>query len=238
LSVTVVQNAEETLTSARPADEVDAELLALPAPPRGKRLAAMTVMALTVAASGLLLASLAPDIGYFFASSQAGDLGEATGVSAATLEPNTYVRIRGTPMASGMVRYQRLFGGDYVVFPLAGQEQRTIYVQLPVSGPRAERELMRREYDGRLVRFGDLGSRFRSVRTHLDEKLGMPVSSDTFLLLADEPPGSYGWSLGLAFLCVLFIAVNVALLWRWFRPIAIRKRRDEDASANADSAPA
>ena len=118
-----MQNAQETVTSARPTDEVDPELLALPAPPRGKRLVAMTVMAFTVAASGLLLASLAPDIGYYFASSQSHDLGDATGVSAATLEPNTYVRVRGTPMASGMVRYHRLFGGDYVVFPLAGQEQ-------------------------------------------------------------------------------------------------------------------
>jgi hypothetical protein len=225
------------MTSAAPADEVDPELIALPAPPKGKRLVAMTVMALTVAASGLLLASLGSDVGYFFASSDSRDLGDATAVSSATLEPNTYVRIRGTPMASGMVRYHRLFGGDYVVFPLAGQEQRTIYVQLPVSGPRAERELMRREYDGRLVTFGALGGRFRSVRTHLDEQLQMPVSADTFLLLADEPPGSYGWSLGLALLCVLFIGVNLVLLWRWFRPLSLR-RASRHESEKPDSAPA
>ncbi|MCB9592178.1 MAG: hypothetical protein H6719_05545 [Sandaracinaceae bacterium] len=48
--------------------------------------------------------------------------------------------------------------------------------------------------------------------------MDLPVSGESFLLLADEPPSSYAWSLLLAILCLLFVAVDVWLLFRWFRP--------------------
>jgi hypothetical protein len=44
------------------------------------------------------------------------------------------------------------------------------------------------------------------------------VTRDSYVLLADEPPGAYGWSLVLALVCVAFVAVNLALIVRWFRP--------------------
>ena len=68
--------------------------------------------------------------------------------------------------------------------------------------------------------FGQLGGRFSSVRGYLHETMEMPVSSESFLLLADEAPGTYGWAIGLAALCALFVIVNIALLIRWFRPLA------------------
>jgi hypothetical protein len=209
-------------TSPSPAaltDELDPELCALPAPPKARRIVAMSVMALTVAASLTLLATLVEDIRYFFAPSIADELGEVTQVEAAALTPNSFVRVQGTPMASGMVHYHRMFSGSYAVFPLAGQ--RAIFVQVPLDGADAGRHLARREYAGRLVTFGQLGGRFREVRQYLDGRMEMPVSSETFLLLADESPRAYGWSLPLAGMCVLFVLVNMWLMWRWFRPTRV-----------------
>ncbi len=214
-------------------ERVDPELLALPAPPRGRRLGSLVVMAFAVAFSLAFIASLRADIEYFFAPSQATDLGDVTSLDPATLVPNTFVHVRGTPMASGMVRYSRMIGGQsYTVYPLAGQEQRAVFVQVPSAGARADRTTARLEFSGRLVTFGQLGGRFGAIRSYLSETMGMAVSSESFLLLEGDAPASYSWSLALAGLAVLFILANIALLVRWFRPIPVPDV-DDDPSLQA-----
>ena len=214
--MTQAKQTAEALEGVR--EQVDPELVALPAPPRGRRFAAMTIMALTVVASMALLASLRADVAYFFAPTRVADLGDVTAVEPGALTTNTYVRIEGTPMASGMVRYEEVLGDEgYAVFPLAGQ--RNVFVRVPLESSDQFREMARREFSGRLVSFGELGGRFSAVREYLGETMGVPVSSESFLLLADEPPGSYMWALFLAGLCVLFVLVNVFLMLRWFRPL-------------------
>ncbi len=193
---------------------VDPELLALPAPPRARRLFTMTLMALVVVAAMGLVFTLRHDLAYFFASSQVIDLGEATRVDHATLVPNSYVRVRGTPMLSRAVRYRKvLTGSTYEVFPLAGQG--TVYVQVPAEGE----GIARAEFSGRLVTFSQLGGRISQVQGYLHDDMNQPLSGDSFLVLADEPPSSYAWAWALAFLCVLFVAIDVFLLLRWFRPV-------------------
>lgn len=202
------------------AEPVDPELVALSAPPKGRRLATMTVMALTVVASIGLIGVLRADIAYFFAPATAADLGEVTALDPASLTPNTFVRVEGTASAAHTVRYTKLLGTTtYAVFPLAGQ--RDVFVQVPLTDAETERNLARREYSGRLTTFGQLGGRFGEVREYLGETMGVPVSSESFLILADEPPGSYGWALFLAALCALFVIVNVILMLRWFRPLPV-----------------
>lgn len=203
---------------ASAAEGLDQELLALPAPPRGRRFAALTLMALTVVCSFGLLMSLQRDVSYFFSDTHAVELGEATTMDVAALPSNAYVRVRGTPMASHMAHATRVVGGaTYAIFPLAGQ--RTIFVELPVASSDDERRMSRREWSGRLVTFGELGSRFASVRSYLRNQMDIPVTSETYLLLADETPSEYVWSIGLSVLCVAFIVINVMLLFRWFRKI-------------------
>lgn len=195
---------------------LDPELLALPAPPRGRRVLSAALMFATVAAALALLGSLRADIGYFFADDMAVDLGEATAVDVASLTANSFVRVRGTPMASGTVHYQRVIGADtYAIFPLAGQ--RAIFVSVPSESLQDEARVARREWSGRLVTFGQLGGRLSQVRRYL-RQVGMPVTNDSYVLLADEPPGAYGWSLVLAALCLVFVGVNLGLVVRWFRP--------------------
>jgi hypothetical protein len=205
-------------------------MLELPAPPRGRRLAILAVMALTAASALALLASVRGEIAYFFASDRAADLGEAPGLGLEGLESNQYARVRGSPMASRTVRYSTLLTGQqYALFPLAGQ--RDLFVRVAVE-PGWRREAPTR-FSGRLVRFGELGVRFGAVAEYLEGDLGMTVGPGTYVLLSDKPPGSYAWALGIALLCMLIVGLDVWLLLRWFRPLATEDRSEADQPANS-----
>ncbi|MEM1417503.1 MAG: hypothetical protein AAGH15_21580 [Myxococcota bacterium] len=215
----------ETIESAGLPEEVDEELLALPAPARGRRMTTLVAMALAVAAALGLALSLRLDVAYFFASSAPVDLGEARELAADAVVPNRYVTVTGTPMAAYTVEYERVLGGErFAVFPLAGQ--RRVFVQVPLVG--GERASAERSFSGRVVTFGQLGGRVEAVRRHLQEHLGLPVGVDTYLVLADEPPGSYVWALALLLLCVAFVALDVWLLFRWFRPLRLERNVTRD----------
>jgi hypothetical protein len=197
-----------------PIDEVDPELLALPAPPAGRRLATMAVMALAVVVALGLSTMLRHDVAYFFASSTVVDAGEAATLAPATLSSNSYVQVSGTPMASQVVRYRRLLSGEtFVVFPLAGQ--RTVYVHMPES----EMATPSTTYSGRLVTFAEMGGRLDGVRSFFAQQMGAPVTGESFVLLVGESPPTAWWALGLTLLCVLFVVLDVWLLVRWFRPL-------------------
>lgn len=204
-------------------DAIDDELLELPSPPQGRRVVALVLMAAVVVAASTTALSLRHDIAYFFSSGETVDLGDVTRIDPATLRTNRYVRVTGTPMISRAVRYRRvLTGGRYVVFPLAGQ--RTVYVQVTDTTA----SIARADFTGRLVTFDELGSRIVGVEGYLAHDLGLPVTGDSFIVLADETPGSYVWALLLALLCVLFVAIDVAFVYRWFRPARKLLPKDED----------
>jgi hypothetical protein len=46
------------------------------------------------------------------------------------------------------------------------------------------------------------------------------VTGESFLLLADEPPVAYTWTLFVAALCVAFVLLDVYFIVRWFRPVS------------------
>jgi hypothetical protein len=199
-------------------DAADPELLALPAPPQGRRLLSMVLMGSVVVAALALLLHLRPDVAYSFQGDRAADVGSATGADLAELETNRYVRVRGTPMLSRMVRFERaLSGQQYAVFPLAGQRQ--IFVQVPLEALQDPARAAQGEFSGRLLTFGQLGGRFRAVREYLGRSMGMPVTAESFVVLAEEPPSAYGWALALSGLCLLIMGLAGFLLLRWFRPI-------------------
>jgi hypothetical protein len=196
------------------ADGVDPELLALPAPPPGRRFATMALMALVVVVAMALVSTVRSDLAFFFVRGGATDLGDVTTVAASSLTPNTLVTVEGTPLTAGTVRYRRVLTGEsYVVFPLAGQ--RTVFVHLSEDAAHEPRTV----YSGRLVRFADLGGRLSSVRDYLAADMEMPVTNDSYVLLVDETPGSCWWAVGLALLAAIFVLVDVMLIVRWFRPV-------------------
>lgn len=207
-----------SLPAAPDRSAVDEQLLALPAPPRGRRLIAMSCMAATVAAALGLVAQLRLDIQYFLSSERAVDLGNVNSLDLSVLEPNVYVRVRGTPMLSRMVHYERALSGvSYAVFPLAGQRQ--VFVQVPDAAVDDPTRAAQGEFSGRLMTFGQLGGRFGAVRQYFAHDLGLPVTAESFVVLAEEPPSAYGWAVGLAALCLAVIALLSALMLRWFRPL-------------------
>jgi hypothetical protein len=210
--------------------DLDPELVALPAPPKGRRLWAMILMAAVVALALGLVSSVRSDIAYALRPDRAELLGEAVRLEPAALTSNAYVVVQGTPMLSGMVRFQAgLLGGDYVVFPLAGQ--RNVFVQVPAETLRDPRTAANTEFAGRMITFGELGGRFRVVREFLAKRMGMPVTGETFLVVADDLPHSHAWSLFFGAFCLAIVLLNVWLFSRWFRPLRRDARRPAQAEA-------
>lgn len=198
--------------------ELDPELLALPGPPKGRRLWAMTLMAALVALALGLASSVRSDMAYALLPDRAQLLGEAVNLNLAELPSNAYVTVRGTPMLSGMVRFEAgWFGAEYVVFPLAGQ--RNVFVQVPAENLRDPRTSSNTEFAGRIVTFGELGGRFRVVREFLAQRLALPVTAETYLVVAEDLPRSHAWSLFFGAFCLAVVGLNVWLFSRWFRPI-------------------
>jgi hypothetical protein len=210
--------------------ELDQELMALPAPPRGRRLLSIASLLAVIVAALALLVHLRRDVAYTFSSEKAVDLGEVNAIELSELTPNRYVRVRGTPMLSRMVRFERALSGQaYAVFPVAGQRQ--IFVQVPIEALSDPARLGKGEWSGRLATFGQLGTRFRSVRDYLQGSLELPVTGESFVVLAEEPPSAYGWSLALSALCLAIIALTLGLLWRWFKPLGAEAREPARAAA-------
>lgn len=199
----------------------DAELLALERPLSLGRWATFAVMAFTAACACALALMLRLDAAYVFAPTEARALGDVLAIAPGTLPPNGHVRLRGVPMTANAVHYRRaLGGGEYVAFPLAGQ--RDVWVQVPVdeSGDR-DAAFRREQFEGRLVRMGDLGGRFASVRAYLAGTMRQPVDADTWVLLADETPIGSIWAIGLVLLMVGFVLLDAWLLLRWFEPLPL-----------------
>ncbi len=206
------------LPSERQGPIEDAELIALTAPPKGSRTVTVALMGAVVAASLALVLSFRADLAYFFKRTDAVVLGEAINLDLARVESNSYASVSGTPMASATVRFERpLEGEPYLVFPLAGQ--RSVFVQVR-GGTLEERSLARRDFTGRLVSFRDLGARMAVVREKF-VALGIAASPDAVVLIADETPGTNGWVLALVGFALLIIAIDLALIVRWFRPLPV-----------------
>jgi hypothetical protein len=198
--------------------EVDPELLALPAPPRGQRLVAMVLMAAVVGLALGLMSSVRSDLSYALKPDRAEFLGDAVQLDPATLPSNAYVRVRGTPMLSGMVRFETgLWGKKQVVFPLAGQ--RHVFVQVSAATLEDPRSAARTEFAGRMITLGELGGRFRVVREYLAQHMGLPVTAQTFLIIADDPPRTHVWALMFAGFCLAVVVLNAWLFSRWFKPL-------------------
>ena len=199
---------------ARAPEALDPELVVIAAPPQAQRVAALTIMAAAVVAAMALLVSLRSDIAYALNRTAPVDLGQVRDLEPSTLSSNSYVRLAGTPTIGRSVGFARGLGTHYRVFPLAGQ--RTVYVQVRDTGGES---FVRGAYSGRLVTFDELGGRYAELTRVMHRDAGLPVSGESFVLLADEPPSAYGWTLFVALVCAAFVLLDVYFIVRWFRPV-------------------
>jgi hypothetical protein len=175
---------------------------------------ALTVMAAAVVAALALVISLSGDMGYAMGRTQPVELGDVRQLAAESLESNSYVHVKGIPTVARAVRFSRGLGTQYRVFPLAGQRQ--IYVQIEERGGES---FVRSEFSGRLVSFGDLGGRYADLATSMQRDAGLPVTAESYLLLADEQPASYLWTWLVGALCLGFVLLDVYFIVRWFKPV-------------------
>jgi hypothetical protein len=51
------------------------------------------------------------------------------------------------------------------------------------------------------------------------DEAGLSVGDDSLVLLVGDEPGDYSWTWLVAAFCVLFAALDVFLIVRWFRPL-------------------
>lgn len=194
--------------------ELDQELIALHAPPKAQRLVTLTVMAAAVFSALALLVSLRGDMGYALSKPQPVDLGDARTLSLSDLKSNSYVHVVGIPTVARAVRFTQGLGTQYRVFPLSGQPK--IYVKIEDRGGES---FVRSEFSGRLVSFQDLGGRYAELATSMQRDAGLPVTADSYLLLAEEQPSSYLWTWLIGVFCLGFVLLDVYFIVRWFRPV-------------------
>jgi hypothetical protein len=201
-------------------DELDADLVALPAPSRTRGLTGVALMVTVLFLSAGLMVLYRGDLHYFaFATTVPRDLGVADRISVGDLEENEYVTLRGMPLAARAIRFRKLGQtGLFRVYPLAGQSK--IFVErFSEDGTRSGRGRPHGIYSGRMMRFADAGAGYKSVRQYLEQRMGTPVPDDAWLLIDGEAPGDRYWTVAMYAMLVFFFGFNVIVLFKHSRPV-------------------
>jgi hypothetical protein len=222
------------LASSR-GDELDPELIALPAPPRRERtltlaillLATLSALALTFALRGDLAYALSPGSPLYV-----GDLRTATEATLAAGE-NRLVRAEAMLGVAGGIRYERAFVSDtFRTLPVAGRAGAWVDLRVP-AGQESGRWEPPRELVGRLVRMGRAGPRHRGLADAI-ARAGQVwrgpspagyegregISESAWLLVDGEDPASARWSLALAAALLAFGVWNAVAFVRIVRRVA------------------
>ncbi len=210
-------------------DEFDPELEALPAPPRGRRLTHVFLLAAVIVLAAVLVVRLLPDVGYYLSASAPADLGRVGAIDARGLDANRYVRVVGMPMLGRAVRFRRFVRpGVFRVFPLMNEDRLLVQVYLPASG--AERGASPVEFAGRLVPLGRAPRGYGAVIGYLRDALGHEVPAGAFVLIAGERPSDLWWAPWAMLVLVAFIVTNSVQLVRSARRLpAVAPQRAQAA---------
>ncbi|HEX7664302.1 MAG TPA: hypothetical protein VF407_07330 [Polyangiaceae bacterium] len=201
-------------------EEVDDELLALPAPPKKERTYTVALLAVTIVASLAMAFSLLGDAKYAFGSDQATDLAD---LHAAQIDPalgNHYVTAEGMLGAAGAIRYERAFDSDsYRVAPVAGRSDVWVEIRVP-DGQESSRFVPPTQFSGRLVRFDEVGPRHRGLRDAITNIGGAAVPANAYLVVDGAAPATSRWAVTLVLLFVGFAAWNAFAIQRLLRKVA------------------
>jgi hypothetical protein len=189
-------------------DDIDPELVALPAPSRRERTFTIVLLVAAVIAALAMVFALRRDVAYALDGARVpADLGDLRGATDAALAAhvNEFVRATGLLGASGGIRYERPLQEDtFRALPAAGRgDGAQVWVEVRVpAGQESGRWEPPRSFVGRLVRFEAAGPRHRGLARAIKEAGGSPVSAGAFLLVDEEEPARLRWAalLTLAFL--------------------------------------
>ncbi|MEO7112178.1 MAG: hypothetical protein ABI183_17165 [Polyangiaceae bacterium] len=210
-------------STAREADEeIDPELLALPAPPKRERSWTIAVLAVTIAASLAMMVSLLRDAAYAFAPSQSTELGDLRLGSGNQIDgglDNHFVHAEAMLGAAGALRYERAFDSDsYRVAPVAGRTDVWVEIRMK-DGEESSRFIPPTSFAGRLVRFSEVGPRHRGLRDEIGSVGGTGVPDGAWLLVDGEQPANARWAVALIVLFAGFAIWNALAIAKLVRKV-------------------
>lgn len=189
--------------------EPDPELIALPAPPKRERSLTVVLVSLTAIASALVAWSLRGEARYAFTSGEPTDVGDLVAFRPGAAHENRYVRGVGSLGSGGAIRYGRAAEGDsFRLAPIAGNEKVLVEIRVP-EGFEGPRFIPPSSFAGRLVPLRDAGLRHASLRTAVEDRGGVQVPDDTWVLVDGSSPRASRWAAALAALFVGFSLWNV-----------------------------
>jgi hypothetical protein len=204
-----------------PADPVDPELAALPAPPRRERTLTVVVLSLAALAAFAMALSLRGDLAYALLGGPPASLGDLRAVPEATLASyeNRIVRADAMLGAAGGIRYERPFVEDsFRTLPVAGRSDIWVDLRVP-AGDESGRWEPPRAFLGRLVRFGESGPRHRGLAGAIAEATHERVAGGGWLLIDGEAPETNRWAIVLCAVFLAFAVGNVVAIGRIVRRV-------------------
>jgi hypothetical protein len=198
---------------------VDAELAALPAPPRRERTLTLVLMAVTIVASLGMSVALNREVSYALSPKSPLDLGDLVKAAPPEGLSNRYVRAEGLLSTAGAIRYERPMEGDsFRLAPLAGQRKVWVEIRVPegLEGPKFTPPTT---FAGRLVPFHSAGIRHLGLTNSVQAAGLGEVPEDALLLVDGASPRASRWALALTALFAYFAAWNAVGLLRLVRRV-------------------
>jgi hypothetical protein len=198
---------------------IDPELLALPAPPKRERTAAVVLMLITAIAAAVMAYAVLGEARYALTSGRPIDVGDL-----ATLRPtadlaNRYVRTTALLGTGGAVRYGRAAESDsFRLAPVAGNPDIWVEIRVP-EGFEGPRFVPPTTFAGRLVPLKDAGIRHRGLTDSVREQTQATLPPGTWLFIDGTSPRSSRWALALAILFLGFAAWNAVGVARVLRRV-------------------
>lgn len=200
-------------------DEVDPELLDLPAPPKRERTLTVGLLLVTALASLAMVAALRRDAAYAFSAAVPENLGDLGSTPAESFRDNAFVQGRAMLGAAHAIRYERpLVSSSFRLMPVAGRPNVWAEVRVPAGAENA-RWVPPNEVVGRLVRFEASGPKHRGLASAVKDATGQDVPKGAWLLVQDEGPGDARSAVLLVLLFAGFAAWNVFATTRLLKKV-------------------
>ena len=201
------------------AEEVDPELVALPAPPKAGRTATVALLLLTAVASAAMCFMLRKDVGYALATPSVQDVGDLASAPRGAFAENQYIRGNATLGAGSAIRYERPLRSDtFRALPVAGHPDVWVEVRLK-PGQENARYVPPSQFAGRLVRLDDAGPKHRGLRSAIEDATKQKVPESAWLLVDGEAPQDGRWAFMLVALFAGFAIWNTATAAKLLRRV-------------------
>jgi hypothetical protein len=210
-------------------EQADAELLALPAPPKRERALTIALMLLTCIASALLAWSLRSEARYALSHGAPVDIGGLRDFTDAGSESNRYVRATGLLGTKGAIRYGRAAEGDsYRLAPVAGNDLVWVEIRVP-EGFEGPLFIPPGSFAGRLVPLDQAGLRHGGLRRSVQEKTGVTIPDRAWILIDGSSPRTSRWALALVVLFAGFSLWNLLGVAKLVARVRDRQKSDSDS---------